>query len=228
MQKNLNLRRIRPILEMILPKKFLRWLAFQYGNFVPPKISFSAYGEDLIVYQHLHFLERGFYLDIGCFHPKWGSNTYLFHKKGWRGVAIDIDDYKLDYFKRARGGQVSVIKAAVCGKTCPEKKITAYKFRSKMGWSDLNTIDEKTALNYKHRGMGSFVCEDINAIGINDILKNLPPVNFLSIDIEGTDLDIIEHLDYIRYPIQFILFEALYNFSASHGWLSPALAFARK
>src|SRR5260221_14369049 len=34
-------------------------------------------------------MERGFYVDVGCFHPiKW-SNTYMFYLDHWRGICID-------------------------------------------------------------------------------------------------------------------------------------------
>ena len=45
-------------------------------------------------------LENGNYLDIGCYHPVGISNTFLLHKKGWQGVVVDIDDYKLKLFKK--------------------------------------------------------------------------------------------------------------------------------
>jgi hypothetical protein len=31
----------------------------------------------------------GFFVDVGCFHPLFYSNTWKLYKKGWRGVNID-------------------------------------------------------------------------------------------------------------------------------------------
>ena len=47
--------------------------------------------------------KTGTFLDIGCYHPVGISNTFLLHKKGWQGVVVDIDDYKLKLFKKRRG-----------------------------------------------------------------------------------------------------------------------------
>jgi len=201
------LRYLRQILEPVLPRTMLRWLVFQFGNLVPPKFSYSSYGEDLIVYQHLKSLDnKGFYLDIGCFHPRWASNTLLLHKNGWRGVAVDLDSYKLSYFKRSRGDKVTVVRAAVLGRKTTEH-VTAYKFRDKTGYSDLDTVYVATAKAYRDRGVGEFICEEVNSIAINDPLEKLPTVNFLSIDVEGADLDIVSNIDFEKYKIDIILFE---------------------
>jgi len=199
---------LRLLLEQILPPKALRWLVFHYGCFAKVKISYSAMGEDLICIQYFNFLKHnGYYLDIGCFHPKWASNTYLFHKAGWRGTAVDIDGHKLNYFQRVRGQNVSTIKAAVVGSVMYPKIIEVYKFRVKTGWSDIDTADRSTAIRYREQGMGDFICEKINSMNINELLNELPHINFLNIDVEGMDLDIIKNLNFCKFKIDLIVFE---------------------
>jgi hypothetical protein len=201
------LSQIRIVLETILPRKINRWLIFQYGNLQPATRSWSANGEDLVAYKNLiSIADRGYYLDIGCFHPKWGSNTLIFHKLGWQGTVIDLDEYKLRKFEVARGNQVSTIKAAVLGVPSNEKR-TVYKFRPRIGWSDLDTLDQETAMRYRNSGAGDFVLDRISVIGINELLSKLPHVNLLTIDIEGMDLEVIRNIDYVKFPIDFILFE---------------------
>ena len=38
-------------------------------------------GEDLIIAELTKNLEKGFYVDAGCYHPLHLSNTYLLYKK---------------------------------------------------------------------------------------------------------------------------------------------------
>ena len=67
-------------------------------------------------------LENGNYLDIGCYHPVGISNTFLLHKKGWQGVVVDIDDYKLKLFKKRRGiSDVEVVKGAISSQDSKSK-----------------------------------------------------------------------------------------------------------
>ena len=73
-----------------------------YLSFLKHK-SYSQYGEDLIIdsfFKHHAPIKSGNYLDIGCYHPVGISNTYLLHRRGWQGLVVDIDDYKLELFKR--------------------------------------------------------------------------------------------------------------------------------
>ncbi len=51
--------------------------------------SFSQFGEDVAVFNLLGRQKNGIYVDIGAFHPKVFSNTYLFYKLGWRGICVE-------------------------------------------------------------------------------------------------------------------------------------------
>src|SRR5690348_3121185 len=66
------------------------------------RISYSQEGEDLILDRALRRKERGYYVDVGAFHPKKFSNTYFFYKKGWRGINIDATPSSMQAFKRVR------------------------------------------------------------------------------------------------------------------------------
>ena len=69
------------MLKKIIKKIFLiRQLYFKKIN----KDFYSQFGEDKILKELiLDNFNNGFYVDVGCFHPKKHSNTYLLYKKGW-------------------------------------------------------------------------------------------------------------------------------------------------
>ena len=67
-----------------------------------PRKSYSSYGEDEIILKFFRNKKNGFYVDVGCYHPLVGSNTYLLYKKDWKGVNIDVNQLSIDLFKRAR------------------------------------------------------------------------------------------------------------------------------
>ena len=51
--------------------------------------SYSQEGEDIFL-RKIFNKKKGFYVDVGCYHPLDGSNTYLLYKKGWNGINLDI------------------------------------------------------------------------------------------------------------------------------------------
>ena len=65
-------------------------------------ISFSQFGEDLIVSSYFPPDYIGLYVDVGAFHPYKFSNTMLLYKKRWSGLNIDCDQNKINEFKKIR------------------------------------------------------------------------------------------------------------------------------
>src|SRR5271163_3018688 len=74
--------------------------------------SWSQFGEDLIV-SNIVGLERtdGFYVDVGCFHPVRYSNSYVFYRRGWRGLCIDPSPICSRFWKLERPRDIVVNEA---------------------------------------------------------------------------------------------------------------------
>lgn len=105
------------LVKYLLPNKLFNFIAFIKGFFYF-KISYSQFGEDLIIENYLNSknIKKGKYLDIGAFHPRWISNTHLLHKRGFKGYCVDIDYEKLKWIKFDRGNKVKIIFGAVSSK----------------------------------------------------------------------------------------------------------------
>ena len=79
---------------------------------------YSQFGEDKILFELIpKNFKSGFYVDVGCFHHKKYSNTYLLHKRGWVGVNIDMEKEKIDLFNIARPGDYNFLGAISDKKT---------------------------------------------------------------------------------------------------------------
>ena len=76
-------------------------LYWKHKNFLPQK-QYSCFGEDLFVTEYFKKQDRGFYVDVGSYHPFFWNNTYLLYKKKWNGVNIDANPLSTDLFKFAR------------------------------------------------------------------------------------------------------------------------------
>lgn len=78
------------------------------------KISFSQFGEDLLIADHLtnrRDHSRGIYIDAGCFDPFKFSNTRLLSFLGWRGINIDAAEDVIEKFKIHRPEDYNVCAA---------------------------------------------------------------------------------------------------------------------
>lgn len=172
------------------------------------KYSYSQCGEDLIV-EHI-FRSLGIktvsYLDIGAYHPFFLSNTAKFYLNGGKGVLIEPDPYLLKQIKRKR-------KRDVClniGISPDEAKTEAsfYVLTTKT----LNTFSYKEAQEYTKTGSQKIEkTMSIPVLSINSVIeKNFTSTpNFLSIDVEGWDLEIIKSLDFEKYRPEVICIETI-------------------
>ena len=129
-------------------------------------------------------------MDIGAFHPRWASNTYLLHKKGFSGYCLDIDEKRLRWFRFARGNKVETICGAVSNSH--EEFIKVHKFIRKSPFSLIDTTSLKHAEYFKSKGKNKYEIIEVKNFHINDIFNKVGKVNVLNIDIEGKDFEVIK------------------------------------
>ena len=167
------------------------------------KISYSYGGVDLLILDIFKNQKKGYYLDIGCAHPIKNNNTYLLYKKGWNGINIDLDKENIDLFNSYRKKDFNV-SVAVSGK---EGEADLYFYHNK---SALNTISKKNA-DFQKAEVSSI--KKIKTQSINKIIENSPyknqKIDFLSVDVEGSELDIFKNLDFNKYSPKVIVVEFL-------------------
>jgi len=194
--------------KKIMGKQLLRiYKGWTKGFLHSPSKSYSQYGEDLVVYNYFGAEKtEEFHVDIGCFHPKQIPNSYIFHKQGRKGLAVDIDKHKTDLFTALRKGRCDVMVAAATGPNSLGNTSDVYLFQN--GWSEIDTLDKESAIYQRDiQKRGEFTVDKINTIGINQLLDKLPHINLLNIDAEGIDIDIMQHIDLTRFQIDVTLFE---------------------
>lgn len=87
-----------------------------FSSRVYSKPSYSQEGEDRLLDRYFGNRANGFFVDVGAHHPHRFSNTYLFYKRGWRGINIDAMPDSMKAFKSMRprdveGRDLDVLKS---------------------------------------------------------------------------------------------------------------------
>ena len=166
-----------------------------------PKFSYSGGGVDLLVNHFFRSQKKGIYLDIGCYHPINGSNTYLLYKKGWNGINIDLDEYSIDMFNNFRSDDLNKQVAVSDYKG----KITLYTYHNR---SAVQTVNQQNAEKMNPKGLKkiNIECDTLNSIIENSKFKNME-IDFLSIDIEGHELNALRTFDFNKYKPKLVVIE---------------------
>jgi FkbM family methyltransferase len=146
----------------------------------------------------------GFYVDVGAHHPKRYSNTYLFYEAGWRGVNIDATPGSMRMFNQVRPRDIN-IEAAVANEI---KLLTFYEFNDPA----LNGFSKEIAdgrENYK--GWKIIRERQIRTTTLVNLLSHYVQVgqviDFLSVDVEGMDYEVLLSNDWSRFRPSVVLAE---------------------
>lgn len=196
-------------------------------------MSYSQCGEDLIV--RYIFVLRGVakpsYMDIGAHHPFALSNTAFFYKQGCTGVNIEANPDLFRYFKRHRDKDININ----VGVGAVESTMDFYVMED----ATLSTFSKAEADSMVAEGKKLVKTVPIEVKSIQNILKEychgvFP--DFLSIDVEGLDFEIIKSINFSASVPKVICVEAaeysprgdgarrndLIDFIASKGYLEYA------
>lgn len=152
--------------------------------------SFSQHGEDRYLLDRFQ-KNDGFFVDIGASHPFRISNTYLLYRLGWCGVTVEPIPELGRLHRRWRPRDKLVAKAV----GLKSGKMTFFEMLP----SVLSTLDKSVAEDYVVN-RGAEVVREVDVDVITPLVlfeKNVGErqVDFLSIDIEGLDKEVVLNID---------------------------------
>ncbi len=170
------------------------------------KTCFAHWGEDMVLSHVFNDIPNGRYLDIGCFHPEAASNTQLLHRKGWSGVNVDPNKFMIDEFKLQRPNDVNLNVAV--GK---EHGTLEYYFFN--DWASSNTCSpEFAAAISKGQNIpvdSQRLVEIVPLLEIMETYFRTAPPDFMNVDVEDLDADVIASNDWKRFRPKVIAVEEI-------------------
>jgi len=156
------------------------------------RFTYAQHGEDIIA-EALLPEARGFYVEVGGFHPVSISNTYLFYRKGWRGIVIDPAPEAAKLFRKRR----------------PEDNLLGCAVSEEEGWRQFEIMPAGETNRLGDGGNGGqpsaaprhslrVLCRRLAAI-LDEHLPSGQTIDFMTIDAEGHDLSVLRSNDWQKY-----------------------------
>ncbi len=169
--------------------------------------SFSQSGEDLIVDYIFHWLGLSAikYLDVGANHPISLSNTFYFYSKGCSGVLIEPDPNLYSDLVRIRERDVCLNVGVGA-----ESRLSAEYYE--MSDKALSTFSRFEAQRYESYGRQRIeAVHNIPLVSLNDVVEKYfaASPNYVSIDVEGLDYEILRTFDFQRFRPEVFCVETL-------------------
>lgn len=150
-------------------------------------------------------------MEVGANDPFEGSQTWHLEQKGWTGLLVEPNPTLAEKLKEKRPGS----KVVQCACTAPEKTgaLTLHIHESHGFSSTERNIDEvnlEYASEVKVMGKTLEVLLEESKVG---------QVHFMSIDVEGTELDVLRGLNLDRRRLDFLLLEDKLHNLSKHRYL---------
>ncbi len=190
----------------ILPEKLYSSFLNIYNSLLTDYAikTYSQEGEDLILRKVFGRRNNGFYIDIGAHHPKRFSNTYFFYKKGWNGINIEARPGSKILFDKARPRDINLEFAI----SSEPKELTYYMFNEPAlnGFSIQNVANLKDHQEYKIIKEIKLTTQRLDTV----LARHLTPtqnIDFMSIDVEGLDFDVLISNNWNLFKPSIILIE---------------------
>ncbi len=180
---------------------------------LPPyaRLTYSAHGEDAVLMalfeEHGGLPEAGFYVDVGAYHPAAFSNTALLHEAGWRGINIEPNPVMAEILATARPDDVTLRQAAGTPRRTAELMVFG-------DWASSNTLEPSFADAISaDQGVAVEKTLPTEVVPLADVLgEHLPagtPIDLLSVDVEGMDVEVLQSNDWGRYRPRVVAVEDL-------------------
>lgn len=165
--------------------------------------SYSQYNEDLIIDSILN-KEKGFYVDIGANDPIHLSNTKRFYDKGWNGINVEPQSFKIFEFEIQRKRDINLNLGI--------GPIDDYLDFYELDISPLSSFNKEVALENCEKFKAKIIeVKKVPIRRLESVLNEfIPPsikIDFFSIDTEGFEMEVLESNNWEIYRPNLIIIE---------------------
>lgn len=158
-----------------------------------PSLHFGEFGEDIFINRILKNINQGKYVDVGCYHPYKGSLTFELYKRGWNGVNIDVSKTSIDLFNMSRKKDINL-------------NLAISNFDGETFYYENSPINQQNSLIQMNKLQKKI---KIKCLTLDTVLnnKNLDEFDYLNIDVEGSELEVIKGFNLKRFNPKLITIE---------------------
>jgi FkbM family methyltransferase len=156
---------------------------------------------------------KGFFVEVGANQPQQGSQTWQFEQAGWNGVLVEPQPDLAERLGQAR--RARVISAACSSPRNAGSHMT------------LHVLGPHSSLNPELAvtGVKAQSMVEVPVRTLDDILDEAgapSPIDFVSIDVEGHEVEVLSGFDIARWRPRLLLIEDHVTSLATHRYVTQA------
>jgi FkbM family methyltransferase len=153
---------------------------------------------------------KGFFVEVGAFHPVDFSQTFLLEQRGWDGILVEPIPAQAENLRRMRRARVFEV---ACGSPAQHGRT-----------NKMSVAGALSSLRADESGAGQSVDVPIRTLDSLLAEANAPRIDLLSVDVEGVELDVLAGFSFDTYRPGLILLEDFaerldkHRFMRAHGY----------
>jgi len=173
----------------------------------PTPLFFSQAGQDRVIDRILNGKHDGVFVDVGGYDGVTGSNTLFFEVfRNWTGILVEPSPTQLELACAAR--KCRCLDYAVAGETGDAQFMEVISGYTQMsGFLDSYAVDLLTKV--RENPLHKEVVHNLSKKTLQSILdeNDLKKIDYLSLDVEGGEMDILTNFPFDNYDIDMFSIE---------------------
>ena len=178
-----------------------------------PPLSYAQRFEDFHLWRCFGEQSEGFYVDVGAGHPVYDNVSFAFYLAGWRGITVEPNPAlaALGRAVRPRDHLHEGLAGAAPGAA------TLYLQREFHGLSTTVAEHARAAASEVGKAAEAVTLPMTTVAAL--CAAHAPPVfEFLKVDVEGAEADVLRGADLVRHRPRVIMIEAIKPLSLEPAW----------
>ena len=154
--------------------------------------------ERQLIHEFFEGMRTPFFVDVGAADPEFGSQTWDLEQAGWSGIVVEP---RPDMAQKLRRDRRATVYEVAC--SSPRNVGRSMTLHLRGGYSSLN--DSLVVAGLQPQGTISVAVNTLDAILAE--AKAPTPIDFVSIDVEGHEVEVLDGFDLDHWRPRLILIE---------------------
>ena len=189
-------------------------------NYEPREGYYGQFSTDLLIELYFQNKKVGSCVEVGAANGVRGSNTLYFERLGWRALCVEPNP---EYIKEIEKNRKEYVQYACSSKNDRDVLFTIFDIGKNNIMSSVSGLKPDKRLVEQHSNIINKSYQiKVKTKTLDDILKEKSfkkDIDFITIDTEGTELEVLKGLDLDYWNIDLLVVENNYNDSDIEQYL---------
>jgi FkbM family methyltransferase len=180
----------------------------------------SQHGEDMYLDTLFPHDYKGVCIEVGAYNGVSLSNTYYFEKKGWRCLCIEPIT---SAFEKCKSIRKECYQCCISDNDKEDATFNIFHLHDNLCAISSLEPDERLIESHKHL-ITQNSTQTVKVRGLTSLMDelNFPrEIDFISIDTENTELDVLKGIDFTKYNIRYLVIENNFDEPFCEEYLIP-------